>query len=245
MKKLEIYVYLTTALLFAAIALFGGNSNLPENTNFVKGWLPIVALGASVLGTALQSASQRRQARELEQANQRPLFRPSAQLQENRQLALEQRQVGLPDQVYNNQLNQIQQGLSTGLRTIGTQGSISTNTNSLLNTLNRSLANLNAQDALARQQGTQALMSANQALANEQRYAYQQDLNEYNQNRATVASTRRASTQNLFGALGLLGQGAMSGVFGGMGSTGGLGTTGGSSGFMNAPLWGSSRGMFG
>lgn len=249
MKRNELYLHLAIATAFILICMFCPvATGLPVGSTVTQAWLPIASLGVSVFGTALQGIGQRRRARELEAQNPRPVFTPSAELRTNQILAQQQRQGGLPDEVYNNNLNQIQQGLSTGLRSINQRGNASTNANVMLSTLNRALGNLNAQDAQARQVGTQSLMNANRAVADEERYAYQQDMNAYQQTRQDIASTRRAGTQNLFGALGLLGQGSMAGVFGGNGLgtlPTGMGTTATSGGFMNNPLYTSRTGMFG
>ena len=179
---------------------------------------PAVALGISALGSILTGISQRRKARELERQNVRPVATADPNLAYNRQLALQQARTGLPSQVYNNQLNQIQQNLGTGLRFLGQRGNLSTNVNSLVRTMNQATANLNAMDAQARLQGQQNLMRANTALAEENRYLFNvNQLTPYMQTAQQVASLRRAGTQNIAGGFGMLGQGAMFGVFNNLG----------------------------
>lgn len=211
--------YSPLLLLFVILQALGVADNVQE-FDISYSWLPIAALGLSALGSVLQGSSQRRQARELEAQNRRPVYTPSPQLAENRALALQQSRVGLPDQVYNNQLNQIQQNFATGLRQIGLRGNTAVNANSLVSGVNQSVQNLNALDAQARQQGTLNLMQANTALANDRRYGYQDRVNQYMFNAQNIASMRRAGTQNIFGGLGLLAQGAVSGVFNGVGNSG-------------------------
>ena len=175
---------------------------------------PAVALGISALGSIFTGISQRRKARELERQNVRPVATADPNLAYNRQLALQQARTGLPSQVYNNQLNQIQQNLGTGLRFLGQRGNLSTNVNSLVRTMNQSVANLNAMDAQARLQGVQNLMRANTALAEENRYLFNvNQLTPYMQTAQQVAALRSAGTQNIAGGFGMLGQGAMMGVF--------------------------------
>lgn len=210
--------YSPILLVFVVLRLMGVGDNLTTEFEVNCSWLPIVALGVSALGSVLQGASQRRQARELESQNQRPVYQPSPQLAENRALALQQSRVGLPEQVYNNQLNQIQQNLATGLRQIGQRGNTAVNANSLVSGVNRSVQNLNALDAQARQQGTLNLMQANTALSNERRGIFQDNLNQYMFNAQNIASMRRAGTQNIFGGLGILAQGALMGAFNGKGA---------------------------
>ena len=212
--------YSPILLVFTVLRLIGVGDDLPTEFEVNYSWLQIAALGISALGSVLQGASQRRQARELEAQNVRPQYTPSPQLAENRALALQQSRVGLPEQVYNNQLNQIQQNFATGLRQIGQRGNTAVNTNSLVSGVNQSVQNLNALDAQARQQGTLNLMQANTALSNERRGIFQDNLNQYMFNAQNIASMRRAGTQNIFGGLGILAQGALMGTFNGNGSTG-------------------------
>lgn len=209
--------YSPILLVFATLRLMEVGDNLSTEFEVNHSWLPIAALGVSALGSILQGSSQRRRARELEAQNVRPQYTPSPQLAENRVLALQQSRVGLPEQVYNNQLNQIQRNFATGLRQIGQRGNTAVNANSLVSGVNQSVQNLNALDAQARQQGTLNLMQANTALSNERRGIFQDNLNQYMFNAQNIASMRRAGTQNMFGGLGMLAQGAMMGVFNGVG----------------------------
>lgn len=184
--------------------------------------LPLIGLGVSALGSVFTGISQRRRARELERQNVRPVATADPNLAYNRQLALQQSRSGLPSQVYNNQLNQIQQNLGTGLRFLGQRGNLATNVNAMVRGTNQSTANLNAMDAQARLQGEQNLMRANTALAEENRYLFNvNQLTPYMQNAQNIASLRRAGTQNIAGGFGMLGQGAMMGVFGNLGIGGG------------------------
>lgn len=210
--------YSPILLVFVVLQLIGVGDDLPTEFEVSYSWLQIAALGVSALGSVLQGASQRRQARELEAQNVRPQYTPSPQLAENRALALQQSRVGLPEQVYNNQLNQIQQNFATGLRQIGQRGNTAVNANSLVSGVNQSVQNLNALDAQARQQGTLNLMQANTALANERRGIHQDQLNQYMFNAQNIASMRRAGTQNIFGGLGMLANASAMGVFNGVGS---------------------------
>ena len=131
----------------------------------------LITAGASLLSGGfglLQSA----QARRLERENQRPTYQLDPNLQNNLALAQQQQRVGLPSQVYNNQLGLIQQNFATGLRGLNQRGNVAYNVNSMLRNANQAVGNLNAMDAQARQQGTQQVMSANQAIAQDRRYQF-------------------------------------------------------------------------
>lgn len=173
----------------------------------------LIMAGSSILSSGfglLQSA----QARRLERENRRPQYQLDPSLQNNLALAQQQRRVGLPSQVYNNQLGLIQQSFATGLRTLNQRGNTSYNVNSMLRNANQSVGNLNAMDAQARQQGTQQVMNANSAIAQDRRYQFNvNQMQPYQQNAQNIAGMRRAGIQNTFGGLGMLAQGAMMGVF--------------------------------
>lgn len=185
----------------------------------------LITAGASILSGGfglLQSA----QARRLERQNTRPQYQLDPSLQNNLALAQQQQRVGLPSQVYNNQLGLIQQNFATGLRGLNQRGNMAYNVNSMLRNANQAVGNLNAMDAQARQQGLQQVMSANQAIAQDRRYQFNvNQLQPYQQNMANIAGMRRAGTQNLFGGLGMLAQGAAMGVFGDLGKTPNTSTT--------------------
>lgn len=174
-----------------------------------------IGLGASALTGIITGISQRRQFRNLINSNIRPFYNQSSALQENRAIAQNLASTGLPSQVYNNNVNQIQQNFSTGLRMLGGRGVSPFNVNSLIRNNNQAYANLNAQDAQARLQGTQQLMNANTAIANDQRYAFNvNQLQPYQQTMALAQGLGRAGSQNIFNSLTALSQGAMMGVFG-------------------------------
>lgn len=219
LKYITWMMSLLASIPFLIIFLTVGNPEVKEHTwKPQKNIAPLLALGVSAGLGLLQGAAQRRQARQLEAQNPRPTYTPNSNLVRNQVLAEQMSKVGLPQQVYNNQLNQIQQNLSTGLRLLGNQGNVATNTNAIVANANRAVGNLNAQDAQARLQGVQTLMNTNTALANEERQAFNiNQLQPYQQTRQDVANLRRAGTQNIFGSLGMLGQGAMMGMFNNLG----------------------------
>jgi len=222
MVNKEILKYLlVTGVIICIFALAStvdtGNLSKGDVSYSFLNFLPAIVTGASALFGLGQGARQRRQANELEAQNVRPSFRPSPELRENQEMARQQARVGLPDQVYNNQLNQIQQNLVTGLRQLGSRGNLPYNVNAMVRGTNQATADLNARDAQYQLQGQQNLMSANRAIAQEDRMQFQDQLNQYQFNAQNVANMRRAGYQNTYGALSMLGQGALSGVFNNVG----------------------------
>lgn len=210
-----------TICIFALIMVVDSFLGTGTNTNqAILPFLPAIVTGVSALGSLFQGTQQRRQARQLERQNVRPVYNQSPALRQNQMIAQQMASVGLPDQVYNNQLNQIQQNMSTGLRQLGSRANTAFNVNSLVRSTNQATANLNAQDAQARQQNLQTLMNVNNQVANDDRYRFNvNELQPYQQNVQNIQSTRRAGIQNQFGALNLLAQGAMMGVFNNLGGS--------------------------
>lgn len=193
--------------IFVILKIIGAEDWIQQGSVEVsQSWAPLIPLAFSAIG-AVKGISQQNQAKALEAQNARPEYKTNTRLVENQAIARQMSKAGLPDQVYNNQLNQIQQSMATGLRQLGSRTSNPINVNALVRSANQAVGNLNAQDAQARMQWTQQLMGANTALANDDRYAFQTNqLNPYLQNANNIASLRRAGNQNFFGSLGMAAQ---------------------------------------
>jgi len=182
-----------------------------------------MALGLAIgVGSGLISsifgAGQRRRASRLERENIRPTYRPISLIGQNLADAQAIARRGLPSEVYNNQLNQMNQGLSTGMRGLSRGSANPFNIARLLSGYNSGLMNLNAMDAQARDRNMASLYRARESMAGEQRRAFEiNQLQPYQQTRQEIASLRRAGDQNIFGGLSLIGQTAMMTGMGGLG----------------------------
>ena len=268
MNKRELLLITLLLTIFATLKVVGVEAEGLVASQAIA-FAPL-ALGVSAGLSGLKGLFQNVQARKLERQNIRPNYQISGEVFQNQALAQQRMKEGLPAQVYNNQLGQMQQNFATGLRSLNSRGNTAYNVNSMLRNMNQGVANLNAQDANARQQGTQMLMNANSTLANERRQQFNiNQLQPYQQNAQNIANMRRAGDQNMFGALNMLAQGAMMGTFGNGTSTArqnvanvntsGItptSVTGLSNPNINIPsigavtnpftnLWGNSRGMIG
>lgn len=178
-----------------------------------------IGLGSGLV-SGLFGLGQRSRARRLERNNIRPVYQPNSQIAQNLADAQQLARRGLPSQIYSNQLNQMQQGLATGLRGLGRGGVSPYNVATLLSGYNRGLSNLNAMDAQAMEQNRRTLFGARQAMAQEEARAFEiNQLNPYLSTAQEVSRLRGAGDQNIFGGLGLMAQtGAMygaGGLFGG------------------------------
>lgn len=166
----------------------------------------LISTGGGLLSSIFGS-SQRRRARRLERQNVFTPYQENTLLQQNLLDAERRRSIGLPMQVYNNQLSQLQFGLSTGLRSLSRGASTPFNVATLLGGYNRGIQNLNALDAQQMAQNEQQVRQARTSVAQDQRYAYNVNyLQPYMQTRQEIASLRGAGNQNIFGGLSLIGQ---------------------------------------
>lgn len=182
--------------------------------------LPLAAIGlglnaAGALGGIGFGIAQSAQARRLERNNPLPLTSVNNNILQNVALAEQMSRTGLPSQVYNNQLNQINTGLTAGLRQASRQGGTASIA-SILRGFNSGVSNLNAQDAQARQANQRLLMQQRGILANEQQRVFDWNkANPYLRTMQRVASLRNAGTQNIFGGIG-----ALSGLGSGLATSG-------------------------
>ena len=163
---------------------------------------PLGALGA--IGGIAMGIGQRFKAQKLEKKNIMPMQSTNENILKNVALAEQMARGGLPQRVYNNQLNQLNTGLNTGLRQASRMGGLQ-NINSTLRAYGSGVDSLNARDAQAQQQGQINLMGQRNNLAREEQKNF--DWNKaqpYLRMSQRIADLRGAGTQNIFGGIGVL-----------------------------------------
>jgi len=173
--------------------------------------IPLLALGGLQAGVGfLGGILQRNRARELEQANNRPIENVSNYLLRNQALVEQMASQGMASEAYNNALQQQQQALVTGLRTSGTRGNTATNVNNLVRNAQQGINQLNATDSQIRNQNKRLLLNQNQTMAREEARLFNQNfLQPWQYTAQRAESLRRAGNNNIIGALGAFGQYAM------------------------------------
>lgn len=216
---------------------FGGITSMSSSTGGSGGgmsgwnWGGIIGGAASLIG-GLFGMGQRRKANKLAAETQAPEATINPEIAENRAIAQQMAQVGLPQAQYNLALQNIYRNQAGALRTAQTSGR-PTNVASILRQSNDAVARLDAQDAAARMANQRTLMGANTALAGERNRLFNWDREQYLMALQQIAGMRQSGTNNLMGALGLLGNVAISGgfknLFGGSSSSGSSNITGGAS----------------
>lgn len=182
--------------------------------------IPLIAMAAF---TAFQGLTQKSQASRIEKSNIRPTTSVDPNILKNQATFEFLANQGLNASVENRAINQMNLGLSSGLRAQGLYGRGGINANSMLRTYNQGVQNLAVADEQARERNLRSLTQANQDVARENQRVFNTNfMQPYQQTREDVASLRRAGTQNIFGGLSALGQGYMMGAFGGQSPFGSL-----------------------
>lgn len=183
--------------------------------------IPLLAVAGLQAGAGLLGGIfQRKKARELEGLNNRPVENVSKYLLRNQALAEQMASEGMAEEAYNNALNQQQQALATGLRTIGQRGNLSTNVNTIVRNAQQGVNQLNATDSQIRQQNRRGLLNQNQVMAREDARLFNQNfLQPWQYTAQRAESLRRSGNNNIIGALGAFGQYAMAGSLGNQASS--------------------------
>jgi len=160
-------------------------------------------IGAASLGVGLvKGISASHKANQLEKNNSRPTYQIPDEYKQNLALAKQMAQIGLPQQAYNQQQNAIASNQTGAVSALGNSGNPGGNLAAIVRAGNNSIGQLNAQDALARQQGTRSVMAANNAIANQKLQAQQyNDFDKYSENFNRAQALRSASNQDWNNAL--------------------------------------------
>jgi len=173
------------------------------------GGLAIAGIGA--LGKGIFGAIQNHQASEIEKNNHRPTMGVQQELNDNVATADQMARIGLPQQQYENQLNDIQRNQAGGLYALGHSANPGANIASVVRAGNDATNNLNAEDAAARNRNTLALIQQRGILANAKQNAWNYNYaDKYSENLAKSQALRGAGTQNIAGALNDIGGAGMS-----------------------------------
>lgn len=132
--------------------------------------------------------------------------------QRNLKLAERAAMEGLPEQAYQNQLNQINAQQAQAARGLTLRRNTAGQLNNVVANTNRATMGLNAADAQARRANQQGVMSARQIIAQAKQRAY--DIEQQ-----SIAAMRGAGLQNITGAADTAMYGTMMAAQGGGGAT--------------------------
>lgn len=178
-----------------------------------------IAVGAAALGKGVMGAVQNHKASQIEKYNIRPTQYVQPELNQNVATAQQMAQIGLPQQQYNNQLNSINRNQAAGIQALGQSQNPTGSIASIVRAGNDANNNLNAQDAIARNRNTLALLQQRGILANAKQNAWNYNYaDKYSENLAKSQALRGAASQNIGGAINSIGQAGIGYLTAGLGS---------------------------
>lgn len=235
--KYNNFIWILIGIVYLVIV-----SHLESSGVISTAWVQFIPAGLSLLS----GIGQRFKANRLESQNKMPTATVNSNIAKNQALAQSLAKQGLPSPVYNNQLNQMQQGFSSAFRNMGQRSTNGTNVNAFLRNYNNGLMNLNSQDAQARQQNQQTLMNANSAMAQEEQRVWNwNQAQPYLRNAQNISQLRNAGNQNIIsGVSGAVNTQMMNQYFRNNGNNGffGMNNNGGNGGY-NASLYNFGQGV--
>lgn len=177
--------------------------------------------GASVLGSGIEGLLQKHKANQIQKSLKDPVYQIPAEFQQNKNIAQQMAQVGLPGQVYNNNYNQIRLNQAAGIAAANNSANPGAAIAGITGNTNAAIGNLNAEDAQARQNNQRFSIDQNTAYANQELAKQQSDVfDKYTRNYNEMQAYRGAGNQNLnnaFNGLSSIGGGLL-GNFMGAGS---------------------------
>jgi len=151
-------------------------------------------------------------------ANIRPIELVNSNIAKNAAMAEQMADTGLPQQQYNQAVQNIQRNQTGGYAALGRSANPSAGLNSLVRAGNDATLNLDVQDANARQNNQRFAFGQRAQLANEQNRVWDwNNRQKFRENAQAASETIRAGKSNAFGALSdlsQLGQSVASGQFG-------------------------------
>jgi hypothetical protein len=156
-------------------------------------------IGAASLGLGVaKSIGESNAANKLERNNPRPNYTIPAEYRQNYLLAQHMAQIGLPQQQYNNQLNGINQNQTGAINALSHSANPGAGLASIVRGGDNAVGNLNAQDAMARQQNQRFAIGQNGILGQQELAKQQYDkFDKYSENFNQAAADRSAANSNL------------------------------------------------
>lgn len=163
-------------------------------------WVAVSIAGGTALVKGATGLIQNSQANGIDKNNQFPTMPVQSEYGQNLRQAEQMSQVGLPQQVYNNQLNNISRNQAGGLATLSQSGR-SGDIASIVRQGNDATNTLNGQDALARNRNLLQLLQERRQLATQKDKAWDWNYQQkYLGNLAKSNALRGAGNSNINGA---------------------------------------------
>lgn len=188
----------------------------------------IIAAGAitaaGAIGKGIYGLTQEHKASQIEKNNIRPIMPVDPIYQQNVNIADQMARQGIPQEVINRQLEGIDQTQAGAVAATSRSANPGAGISSIVRQGDLAKADLNAQDAAARNKNTLLLLQQRGILARAKQDAWNYNYaDKYSENLAKSQAYRGAGTQNIIGGLtdlGSAGMGLLSNRMGGLGSVG-------------------------
>ncbi len=175
-----------------------------------------IGAGAAVLGTGLnlyKGLHQEHQANQIEKGLKDPVYNIPSEFYQNREIARQMAQTGLPQQQYNNQVNNIDQNQAGAIAAENNSANPGAAIASTLRASNAAKANLDASDAEARNNNQRYFLQENKDLAGQELAKQQSDVfDKYTRNFNMMQAYRGAGQQNVNNVVNGLTQVGLSGL---------------------------------
>lgn len=159
-----------------------------------------VSAGVAVAGGIYsigKGISQNSQASKIEAANQRPTYQIPDEFKQNQVMAAHMAQTGMPQQQYDNSLNNINRNQAGGLYAMGRNANMGSLT-SLVRAGNDATNNLDANDAAQRQNNQRYSIEQNGIMGNQELAAQQYNkFDKYTENFNKAQALRGAASDNI------------------------------------------------
>lgn len=157
----------------------------------------VIAGGSLAYGIG-KGISQNKQASNIEKNNVRPTYQIPKEYQDNVNMARQMAQIGLPQEQYNNQVNNINRNQAGGFQTLSRSANPGAGVASVVRAGNDATNNLNAQDAAARQNNQRFFIGQNGVLGQQELAKQQYDkFDKYTEQFNKAAALRGSANQNI------------------------------------------------
>lgn len=159
-------------------------------------------IGASVAVAGLgysvyNSEHQKSQANKIQKSLVDPTYTIPPEFYQNREIARQMSQVGIPQQQYNNATNNINQNEAAGIAALNNSANPGAGVTSVVRQGNTAKANLDAEDAQARQNNQRYFVNENSQLGNQELAKQQSDVfDKFTRNFNMMEADRGAGMQN-------------------------------------------------
>ncbi len=159
-----------------------------------------VAVGVGVASLAYgvyNAESQKAKANKIEKSLKQPVYQIPQEFYQNRELARQMAQIGLPQSVKNNFTNQINQNEAGGIQALNNSANPGSGVAAVVGQGDAAAANLEAEDAQAKQNNQRFFVEQNAQLGNQKIQQQQANVfDPYTQHYNEAAALRGAGMQN-------------------------------------------------